>query len=572
MTRIFARFYRVSAVFLVVLFALFAVATTGTRPAHAADKTLRIGMTQYPATMHPGIDSMLAKTYVLGMVTRPFTAYDADWRLTCMLCEKLPSYEDGTAEIETREDGTKGIAATYTIREGAKWGDGTPVTSDDVVFAWEVGKHPETGFSNFELYAEDIVDITVIDARSFTLHLDKVNCEYQSINDLIILPAHLERPIFEADPANYRNRTLYDSDPTNPGLYYGPYRVTHAETGARMVMEPNATWFGDAPYFDKVVIKVIENTSALGANLLSGEIDYIAGELGMTTDQALSFARRLKRQHPGKFDVSFKPGLIYEHIDINHDNPALADRRVRQAVLYAINRAAISSQLFGGHQPVAHTSINPLDTVYTDDVTRYDYNPARAGELLDAAGWTAGADGLRRNAAGETLTLSLMTTAGDRTRALVQQAIQSDLAKIGIQLTIENEPARVLFGQTTRERKFPHMVMYAWFSAPRNIPRTTLHSDMIPTEANGWAGQNYPGFKNDRMDRILDDLEVVCEPAANQALWDELQQLYAAELPSLPLYFRANAYIIPKWLTGIRPTGHQDLSTLWIEHWKAEKQ
>jgi peptide/nickel transport system substrate-binding protein len=126
----------------------------------------------------------------------------------------------------------------------------------------------------------------------------------------------------------------------------------------------------------------------------------------------------------------------------------------------------------------------------------------------------------------------------------------------------------VLFGQTTRERKFKDTTMYAWMSAPQSIPRTTLHSSMIPNADNNYAGQNYPGYQNKKMDRILDDLETVCAPKANLALWQELQDLYASDLPALPLFFRSESHIIPTWLENIRPTGHQYPTTYWIEDWR----
>jgi len=116
-------------------------------------------------------------------------------------------------------------------------------------------------------------------------------------------------------------------------------------------------------------------------------------------------------------------------------------------------------------------------------------------------------------------------------------------------------------------RQYKDTTMYAWMSGPENIPRTTLHSTMIPTKGNNHAGQNYVGYNNPNMDKILDDLETTCAPKPRKALWDKLQQLYTKDLPALPLYYRADSYIIPKWLTGIKPTGHQYPTSLWIEHW-----
>lgn len=540
-------------------------------PAAAEKRTgLRIAMTQFPSTFHPAIDSMLAKTYVLGMTRRPLTVYDARWKLVCLLCTELPSYENGRIVTEDRPGGKRGLAVTYTIKPQARWGDGRPVTTRDILFSWEAGKHPETGYSNFELYARDIVGITAVDEKTFTVHLEKVVCDPAGLNDFEVLPEHLERDVFESDPAAYRNRTLYDRAPENPGLYFGPYVISRVDAGSAVTLAPNPYWWGKKPYFNKISIRTIENTTALGASLLSGDIDYIAGELGLTTDQALAFEKRLNRKYPGAYNVVFKPGLVYEHIDINQDNPKLADPRLRQALLYAMDRNALSQQLFEGRQAVAHSAVNPLDGVYFQEVKKYPYDPQAAAALLDAAGWMLREDGQRYNGKGEKLSVTLMTTAGDRTREIVEQAVQSDWRKAGIETVIKNEPARVLFGRTLHQRKFSDLVMYAWFSSPANVPRTTLHSSMIPSDSNGWAGQNYTGYKNAEMDEILDDLETVCEPEKNRALWNRLQQIYSEDLPALPLYYRANAYFIPAWLKGIEPTGHQYLSSYWVENWSAK--
>ncbi len=540
-------------------------------PSRAGERAeLVIGVTQFPSTFHPSIDAMLAKSYVLSMTRRPFTVYDPHWELICMLCTELPTLENGRARIEELPKGEghehdEGIAVTYTIRDGATWGDGTPVTAADVVFTWEVGRHPLSGISNAEFYRR-ILDVEVHDERTFTLHFDRVSFDYNAINGFDLLPAHLERAAF-AEPAEYRNRTLFDTGTTNPGLYYGPYRIGQVVSGSHVTLEPNPTWWGVPPHFRRIVVRVVENTAALEANLLSGAIDYVAGELGLSLDQALSFEKR----HGREFNVVYKPGLTYEHIDLNLDNPILEDVRVRRALLHAIDRKGISEQLFEGRQPVAHTSVSPLDWVHTQDVRTYPYDPAAAAALLEAAGWTELRKGIRYNAEGDPLRLTLMTTAGNRSREMVQQVLQSQWRKVGIDVRIRNEPARVFFGQTVSQRRFTGLAMFAWLSAPENVPRSTLHSEEIPTPANGFAGQNYMGFKNSEVDALIDRLEVELDREGRRALWHRLQQVYAEELPALPLYFRASPFILPKWLKGVTPTGHQYPTTLWVEHWGIEQ-
>ncbi|SDG28730.1 peptide/nickel transport system substrate-binding protein [Limimonas halophila] len=522
--------------------------------------TLTIGIDQFPSTFHPSINAMLAKAYMHGLTRRPVTAYGPDWDLVCMLCTEVPTLDNGLAEKETLPNGDTGIAITYKLHPEARWGDGHPVTSEDVKFAVRVGQHPKSGVPGTEIY-ERIREVEVHGPKRFTLHIDRVTFDYNAFS-MPLLPAHLEREVFDADPAEYRHRTTFQRQPTNPGLYNGPYRMASVERGSRAVFEPNPEWHGEPPAFDRVVVRTIENAAALEANLLSGSIDMIAGELGLTVNQAL----KLKERAGDRFQFAFKPGLIYEHIDFNLGNPILKNRKVRRALAYAADREMIVQQLFGGEQPVADGPISPLADAHAEDVPTYGHDPEKARELLDAAGWDDKRRGIRHKD-GEPLRLTFMTTAGNRVRELVQTTLQSQWKAVGVDVRIANQPARVFFGETMAKRDYKAMGMYAWLSAPRSVPRTTLHSDHIPTADNNWSGQNYPGYTNKRMDELLTRIETELDTQKRHELFAEMQRLYAKDLPALPLYWRAQAHVLPTWLTGFRATGHQFPSTLWVEQW-----
>lgn len=549
-----------------VVLMLPVLAALAAPPAQAGrDKDeLVIGITQFPASFHPNIDSMMAKTYVLAMTRRPFTAYDAEWKLVCMLCVTLPTIDNGLAVAERGPTGRKGIAVTYAIRPEATWGDGVPISTEDVIFTWKVGRHPLSGVSDMEFY-RSLYRIDVKDEKTFTMHFDKLTFEYNAINNFNLLPAHLDESAF-AEPKEYKNRTAYDADTVNEGLYFGPYLIAKVESGSHIVLETNPKWWGEKPRFKRIIVRVIGNTAALEANILSGGIDMIAGELGLTVDQALAFEKR----HGRSFNIVYKPGLIYEHIDFNLNNPILKDIRVRQALIHSIDRETVNKQLFAGRLATAHSPVNPLDWVYDDNVRRYPFDPDLAGRLLSEAGWKAASQGPRRNAKGETLTLEIMTTAGNRTREMVEQVLQNQWKAQGVDVRINNQPARVFFGQTVTERRYSAMAMYAWISAPESVPRTTLHSAHIPGAANNYAGQNYTGFANEEMDMLIDRIEVELDRPKRKEMWRRLQEIYAAELPVIPLFFLAEPYILPPWLKGLVPTGHQDPSTLWVENWRRE--
>ena len=404
--------------------------------AHARDR-LTIGIGQFPSDLHPTAgNSMAAKSYVLGLTQRPLTAFDASWQLVCLLCTELPTFENGKAVKEPQPDGTMGVALTYTLQPGARWGDGVPVTTKDVLFTLEVGRDPQSGLANAEMYRR-IPRIDAVDDKTFVVHETKLTYDYNALGDFHILPEHLERPVFAKDPATYRNRTVFDTDPTNPGLAFGPYRIASVTPGSRIDLDRNPTWWGDPPAFDHITLKGIENTAALEANLLSGEIDMIEGSVGLSLEQALAFEKR----NGDRFKVAYKPGLVFEHIDPNLDNPILADVRVRQALMYGSDRAAIDKRLFGGRQPPAATFVSPLDWVYAADLPPYPFDPKRAAALLEEAGWKPGPDGTRVDAQGHPLRLELATTAGNRTRELVQQVLQSQWRQLGIDVHAQGRAA-----------------------------------------------------------------------------------------------------------------------------------
>jgi peptide/nickel transport system substrate-binding protein len=552
---------RIAGVAFLVVVAGGLAACGEAEPEQIEPTNLTIGMGQFPEGFHPNLFSHVAQSLVLGATRRPFTAIDPDWNTICMLCTALPSIDAGTARPWVSPDGAEGWELDYEIREGAQWADGTPITTRDVMFTWQVGRHPESGVVGAEFYNQ-MEDLAVHDDRRFTFFRNKRNCDFEGIGDFRLVPAHIDEANF-SEPREYRNRSAFETDTTNPGLYYGPYLVSAVEYGSSITLSRNPLWWGTPPQFDTVTYRIIENTAALEANLLSGDIDYIAGEDGITLDQGLAF----EKNHGDDFNVVFAPGLIYEHIDMRLDDPVLSDIRVRRALLHAADRDGISERLFDGRQPVAHTSVNPLDSVYFEDVPTYPFDLERAKALLDEAGWTDIRDGIRHNADGEKLVVEIMTTAGNRVRETVEQVLQSMWLEAGIETRIRNEPARVFFGQTTRQRKFPQMAMFAWVSSPESIPLGTLHSTMIPTEENNFSGQNFTGYVSDEMDEVIDRLQVECGDEVYTELWNRLQTLYSEDLPVLPLYFRANAFVMPPWLKGVVPTGHQYPSTLWIENW-----
>ena len=538
----------------------------GAGPALAGKDELIIGVAQFPSSVHPNIDPEVIKGYVHGFTTRPLTAFQPDGPNSCIACTELPTLQNGLVRIEERPGGKQGMAVTVKLRDDLFWGDGTPLTAGDFAFTAKVGHDPTSGFANTRIWGR-IERVEVIDRLTAVFHFDEVTSLYDRLPGA--LPEHVEGPVFArvAGTNEYGKQSVYNRAPTTPGLWSGPYLLATYQSGALIVLERNPAWKGKAPQFRRIIIKAIENTAALQANLLSGDIDMAPGDApSLTLDQVL----QLRRTQPDRFNYVFKPALTYEHVDLDLTNPILQDVRVRQALLHALDRKTLVDKLFEGFQPVADGFVNPLDPMVVKDLPQYPFDLARARALLDQAGWTPGPDGICRNAQGVRLSLPFGTTAGNRLRELQQQVLQNQWKAACIEATIKNEPARTFFGETLKKRQFGGMGMYAWTFGVSYPPRQTLSSDQIPTAANSWSGSNYMGFRNAEMDAAILTAETELDPGKRAAAWAVMQRVYATELPVLPLFFRSEAYVLPKWLKGLRPTGTTDYSSTWSEDWRGE--
>jgi peptide/nickel transport system substrate-binding protein len=530
-------------------------------PALAKDD-LVIGIGEFPSSLHPDIDPLLVKSYVLGFVLHWVSSFNPDRVLQCMMCTELPTIANGGAKLEDQPDGKPGMAVTLHLKPDLKWNDGQPVTARDMAFTWKVGRDPNSGFSNGLPWSRARA-VDVVDDHTVVMHLTGPMANYNEWDQ--VLPEHIEGPIYDRGKGagDYINGTAYNRAPTTPGLYDGPYQISDYQSGNQIVLTPNPYWAGEKPGFKHIVLRFIGDTAALQANLLSGDIDLT---YGLTIDQVLS----LRQQYPDRFNYSFTPSLTYNHIDVQKDNPIGADIRVRRALLMSLDRNAINQKLFGGMQPLAATFVSPIDPNFDKSIPVVPFDPAGAKKLLAEAGWTPGPDGICRNASGQKLSLELLASTGYRLVELEQEVMQSMWKNACFEITLRDEPARTLFGQTTKHRSYPGMVMYSWTSPVGEGPRRTLDSASIATAANNWGGANIVAFSDPAMDADIDRAEASLDPVEQKAIWFDMQRIYAEKLPALPLWYSAVALASPKWLKGYGPGGTGQVDTLQAMHWHSE--
>jgi peptide/nickel transport system substrate-binding protein len=549
-----------------------AAAAAGVAPVAGmpTNKQLTIGITQEFESLNPVISQMYASTYIGRMAIRTMVSIDNDWKWQCWICKEVPSLDNGLAKI-IEEGGKKKMLVTWEIKEKAQWGDGTPITGKDVVMAWTIARDPAVSTGEKDVYERvEAIDVDPANPKKLTMKFKEARYDFYQLGTFYLLPSHLEGPVYEKTKGQtgaYEKQTVYTTDPTNPGLYNGPYLVKELKLGSHVIFEKNPKFYEEQAKIERIIFKLIPNTQTLEANLISGEIDMIC-ELGMTFDQALAFEKRVMADPAlkAKYKVIFEDGLTYEHVDFNFKNPILQDKNVRKALLYSIDRDKLTQALFEGRQKKAISFFHPRDVYYSENVTKYDYDPKKADELLEAAGWKKGASGFREKN-GQKLALSIMTTAGNKTRELVEGVLKEQWRQVGIDVAINNEPARVFFGETVKKGAYPAMAMFAWISSPDNPPRSTLHSAEIPTEKNGWSGQNAGSWSVKRVDELLETTVAEFDVEKRKKMMEELMQIYTDELPTIPLYMRAEIAITPTNLAGFDVTGHQFPSSLSVEKW-----
>lgn len=542
--------------------------TAGVAAAQTPKDTLVIGMSQYPSSLHPGIEPTVAKVYAMRFGYRPIATYNDDRTMQCFLCTELPSLANGRAKLVELGSGKKGMTVRFTLHPQAKWGDGTAITSKDVAFSWAIGVKPESGFAGSEFFRR-VTKVDVLDAKNFVLHMNKVTYNFADLDNLALVPAHLEEPVVKGlkSPTDYGKNTTFNREPTAAGLWNGPYRLVQIQSGAFLTFEPNPHWWGPKPHFKRITVKTIENTATLEANLRSGDVDFISGVLGLSIDQGLAMAREPALQQ--KYDFVFPPGLLYEYIVLNHANPALKDKRVRQALLLGIDRETLVKQLVDGKFPVAHSWVSSLEAGFDANVTKYPFDANRAKALLEQAGYKPGPGGVRLDAQGQRLSFEYMTTAGNKLRELIQQVLQNQWKQIGVEVVIKNVPARTYFGETLKKNQFTGLAQLALSSTPESLPVSVLTTSGIPAADNNYGGQNYAHFSHPTMDKLVDQLQRELDPGKRKPLWFDMQRIYTDELPVLPLFFRTDVYAVPKWLTGVIRPGQLPAGPYAVEAWGA---
>lgn len=574
----------------------------GVALAGPGDNSLVIGASQEPSVLGGDflnvISNQAIKSEIENYLFAPVLGLNEDSETTPIMVTEVPTLANRRLRVTDVGSGKKRLEMDLTLKPGLKWSDGDDITTDDFAFYYQVGKAKGMPVLNPDFWER--VKLTVKDKQNFTVIFEPAyyydtyggTANLGSAAPIGYAPSHIMKaewdkveaatknlnPDKDTDKINeiYRNffQQFSSSRAINTGkmVYSGPFKVSRWTNNSSIEMVRNPNFTAAAPqggadkYVQKVVYRIIQNTNSLLVAILGGGLDATSS-VAITGDQARS--KQLTSRAPGRFDIWGVAGAVWEHIDINKfanvarvKELGLDDKRTRQALLYAINRDAWVKAFFDGAEPVAPTWIAPVNPLSNPNVTKYPYNPQKASELLAAMGWKKGADGiLERTVGGKTVKFELefVTTAGNAIRERSQQYFIEQWKQVGIAVKTNNAPSSVVFAdeyiQRAEEGKWL-MFMFAWTSSLSEDGNLFQYKNLntgaiqVPSKDSNYTGQNVGGWKNDEFDRLTSQAVIEFDPAKRKELFAKAQEIWAEELPALPLRFRSNYYVVRSGLVN----------------------
>lgn len=452
------------------------------------------------------------------------------------------SFEDGSTVVpdlaSSWEVDAESRIWTFTLRDDVVWHDGEPFTAADVVFTVEAIRNPDVA-SRWSAAFASLDTIEALDDHTvrFTFKEPFAPLLSTLAYNLAIVPAHI---VGEMDLTNPAGPSAFVTNPIGTG----PFRFVEQVSGSHFIVAANPDYHEGRPSIDRVEFRVIPDVNAQVAQLLTGELDIA------WTIQAIHYDR-----------LAAAPNIVLNEVDIprfdwiplNLKNPLFQDVRVRQAMIMALDRDTMIEQVFGGFGEVATGPIPPsIAWVPREGAMRWPYDPERALELLADAGWERGADGLLRNAQGETFRFTLLADRGDPTRDIVYLVVQDAWRSIGMDIQIETTEWNTVLA---RYRTGDYDARVGWWVIK---PDPDLY-DYFHTR--GPLNQIF--YSNPTVDELLERGRAVADQAERAAIYAELQKILAEEQPSIILYYPTEVRASNVRVQGLPDIGFRD-SLTWL--------
>ncbi len=423
--------------------------------------------------------------------------------------------------IEVAEDNR---SVTFRLRRDVRWHDGEVTDAHDVAFTYETVTDPLTAFPNaafWDHYVKGPEGVEVLDDYTVRIRMQPHADFLDPFRTLGILPRHLLADV----PRDQLKQHPYG---LQCPVGNGPFVFVAHEAQDRWVFEANPTFspsLGGRPFVDRYVYRVIPEQTTILTELLTENIDVY---IGPRPDQAQAI---LDADH---LDLKRYPSRQYVFVGWNARRPQLADPRVRRAITLGTDREEIVDAILQGYGKVANAGVPPFHWAYDAEATAsVGHDPEAAAALLDSAGWIdRDGDGVRENADGVPLSISIKYNTGNQQRQDIAEIMQAQLVGIGIDVRPQVVEWATLLQQinTPELRDFDGVVM-GWVVEYKLDDTDLFHSERID-QPYAWSGT-----RNPEIDRLLEELSRVVDRDEARALWNEYQRVIMEEQPYTFFYF-----------------------------------
>ena len=445
-----------------------------------------------------------------------FNLFSALWRpgpdgnLIPDLVSEIPTVENGGMSAD-------GLNWRLKFKEGIKWHDGTPFSAEDVKFTIELINNPD--FRAGRRAGHELVrDIQVVSPTELTWRLEKPYAPYPAILSwTFIVPKHILGK--EADP----NTSSFNTAPVGTGSFKWVERVP----GDHITLAAFEDYFGEGPYLERLIFKYIPDMTVLYTQFQTGDVDY-TGIQGISPDhyeEAKALAGRV---------VTPVPQPFVENIAFNLGLPVFQDQAVRDALYLAMDKQGLIEAIYYG-LPTPTESFLPKESwAFNPDLPAHSYDPEKAKQILEDAGWVLGADGVREKN-GVRLEFTNSTTAGNHTREQAQQLLQQTWGEIGAKMSINNLPPAVMWGDYWMMSKFETAMVGIGFGiGPDPDANDFLSSKSIG--AKGGTGQNTTQYDSPEVDKLLAEGASTVDKDKRKEIYRKMQEITRRDLPYLPIF------------------------------------
>lgn len=438
------------------------------------------------------------------------------------------------------------LTYTYHLRDDLKFDDGSPLTAEDVAFTITMLHDPSYaggtditeagvvgGLDYKEGDATEIAGINIIDEQTIEIETEAVNARA-----LRLLGGQVLQKDYYGD--GYEKGDLeYIRDLHLKPVGAGPYRFVEYKPGQEIRYEANEYYYDGKPAVDNFIYKTTEGDTQ--QFFQTGEVDYSTFSADGDNFELLKTL--------GFANIDLYTSTAYSYITFNHESPMLSQPEVRQALNYGLDRETILNVHSQGYAEVANVPVSPVSWAYTDEIEGFPYDPEKAKELLEEAGWIEGADGIREKD-GEKLKIYYFSSSGGLSDTLVPIA-KENYHEIGVDFEVELMDFNALLA---RVEKGDHDL--ASFS-------TTMQTDPydgVESFHSKSTSSILRGYDNEKVDELIDASIATNDIAERTKVYHELYGELEADPPLILLGYNKVLAGINARVEGFEPNGYRGIS------------